>query len=169
MILKGRVFRAKKAQARLTESLLAVGLILITFTTSIYIMSSSRLWTIYEKADLDRLGYNLLSYLLEAGVIDNLNDPGAKEELKFFVERNLPPMTFYNLTVYRCKNGSNGAIDMEVWLSISNVPEQYSSDAFKASVEVSSSSALYTSKKSNIHFLILVLARSEGTFKTSEV
>ncbi|MEM2961171.1 MAG: hypothetical protein QXU67_06160, partial [Candidatus Bathyarchaeia archaeon] len=93
---------ANKGQARLTESILAVGLILLIFTTSIYLMSASKVWTIYEKGDLDKLGYNILSYLLEARAIDNLEKSSANAQLKYLLERYLPPMTFFNLTIYNC-------------------------------------------------------------------
>jgi hypothetical protein len=164
LIPKDGLLRAKKGQARLTESILAVGLILILFTTSIYLMSSSKVWTIYEKGDLDKLGYNLLSYLLETRVIDNLGASPAEsaEQLKFLVERNLPPMTFFNLTIYKCISGSDGSnIVLVPWLKINNTDWE----AFEASVEVSSTSVLYTSVKGSIYFIVLMLARSEEAIK----
>jgi hypothetical protein len=161
LIPKEELFRANKGQARLTESILAVGLILIIFTTSIYLMSPPKVWTIYEKGDLDRVGYNILNYLLEVGTIDNLgklqNSTDIESQLRFLLETYLPPMTFFNFTIYNLENDSSvSTISMKIWLKVNNTKW----DAFEASAEVSSTSVLYTSKDGKMYFLILMLARS---------
>lgn len=162
---KKGVFRARSGQARLTESILAVGLILIIFSVSIYLMSASKVWTIYEKGDLDKLGYNLLSYLLEARAIDNLEplSTQAEEEIRFLVERHLPPMTFFNLTIYNCTINVEYSteVHMDPLLKVNNSV----SEAFEKSVEVSSTSALYTSRKGSVYFIILTLSRSGEAIK----
>ncbi|MEM2960599.1 MAG: hypothetical protein QXU67_03235, partial [Candidatus Bathyarchaeia archaeon] len=118
---------------------------------SIYFMSASKIWTIYEKGDLDKVGYNLLSYLLEARVIDNIGESSdPKAQLQFIVQKYLPPMTFFKLTIFK---GS----PTESWLTICNANEE----AFEASVEVSSISVPYTSKVGEIYLINLILARSE--------
>ena len=154
------LLKARKGQLRIFEAVIATIIIFTVFSTSIFLIYPSRVWVLQEKADLDRLGYNLLHRLAESGTIENTVErygPGFCEvHLKTVVYRSLPPLTYFNLTVFRCVKEADGVrVGLRYDTSVSNA----SPEVFAKSTEVSSTTMIYSSKQGNIYYLVLVLAR----------
>jgi len=145
--------------ARILETVVAATIIFIVFTASSFFVNSSQIKAVQERTDLDRLGYNVLSRLTESGVIEATieNMPPLNVQLKAYLQYSLPSSIFFNLTIMNRPSNQDGWVNLQ---SLSN--SDYSS--FSNSLEVSSTPMIYTSKKGNIYYLILVLANAgEGT------
>ena len=152
--------KARKGQLRILEAVIASVVIFIVFSASTFLIYPSRVWVPQEKADLDRLGYNLLSRLAESGTIEitvEKYEPGLREvHLKTVIYRSLSSITYFNLTVFRCVDEADGVrVDLQHEISVSNAPHE----AFAKSTGVSSTTMIYTSKEGDIYYLVLVLAR----------
>jgi len=155
MLFNG-LLRARKGQSRILEAAIAAVIIFIVFSVSMFLIRTSDIRVLQERADLDRLGYNVLHRLVESGtieeILENLN------LLKTVVQQSLPSTTYFNLTVFKCTGSLAGPPFEPDPLSVSNAP----SGSFANSLEVSSTNMIYTSKKGNIYHLVLVLARAGG-------
>jgi hypothetical protein len=155
------LLKARKGQSRILEAVIAAVIVFIVFSVSTFLIRTSDVGVVQERADLDRLGYNVLHRLVESGTIEETleNSAGLGEaQLKTMVQKSLPAAMYFNLTVYNC----TGSL-VESWFapnppSISNVAAE--TDPFASSMEISSTNVIYTSKKGNIYFLVLALARA---------
>jgi hypothetical protein len=149
--------KANSGQARILEAVIAALIIFIVFTASAFFINSSRTTTVQERADLDRLGYNVLSKIIESGTIEATIDQPTL--LKAFLQNSLPSSILFKLTLTTWKD-SNG------WVTATTLPPLSNSDdnSFSNSAEVSSTPMMYTSKGGNIYYLVLVLANAgQGT------
>jgi hypothetical protein len=158
--------RANSGQARILETVVAATIIFIVFTASSFFINSSQIKAVQERADLDRLGYNVLSRLTESGTIEATieNEPmPLTVQLKAFVQNSLPSSVLFNLTITKCIPPNQST----QWVTFQNPPTTMSNtdaSSFSSSIEVSSTPMIYTSKNGNIYCLILVLANAgEGT------
>ena len=153
-----RAPRTVRGQMRILEAVAAALIIFVVFSAATFLNRSSDVRALQERGDLDRLGYNMLSGMVESGIIEEtVENSGSTVELQVFVQRSLPMATFFNLTIVRIAvNNQTGWVDQVPKVSLSNAP--YS--AFSKSLEVSSTPTVYTSKGGNTYFITLVLTRA---------
>jgi len=140
MLLNG-LLNERRGQSRVMEAVLAAVIIFIVFSTSMFLMSSSRLWVLQERGDLDRLGYNLLHRLCESQVIEETVEKYNRSSwlyemhLKTAIQRFLPPMTYFELTISSCDLDPDGVrISLTKIGVVSNIQE------YAAPVDASASS-----------------------------
>jgi len=160
MLFKG-LLRARKGQSRILEAVIAAVIIFIVFSVSMFFIRASDVKVLQERADLDRLGYNVLHGLVESGTIEatieKFGSGFGEVYLKTVVQSSLPSTTYFNLTIFNCVDKGSW-VELKPLISVSNA----SVDSFANSLEVSSTNMIYTSKKGNIYHLVLVLARAGG-------
>jgi len=160
MLFNG-LLRARKGQSRILEATIAAVIIFIVFSVSMFLIRTSDVKVLQERVDLDRLGYNALHRLVESGTIEETLEtygPGFREVyLKTVVQKSLLSITYFNLTIFNCTDKGSW-VELKPLASVSNT----SADSFANSLEVSSTSVIYTSKKGNIYHFVLVLARAGG-------
>lgn len=161
MVILSKFFKAYKGQSRILEAVIAAAIIFLVFSVSLFFVKSSDVKVLPERADLDRIGYNILHELSESGTIEETieNNPlGSPEShLKVLLQRLLPFSTYFNLTVYEAFNNNVGKarVPPKAIVIVSNATP----DVFTNSLEVSSTSIIYTSKNGNIYFISLALSR----------
>jgi hypothetical protein len=143
--------RERKGQFRILEAVIAAVIIFMIFSVSTFLIRVSDVGALQEKADLDRLGYNVLHKLVESGTIETYGEV----HLKTAVQKSLPYTIYFNLTIYNCLDEAYG-IQLQPFINVSNT----SPDFFTNSLEVSSTSMIYTSKNGCIYYFVLVLARA---------
>jgi len=154
------LLRARRGQSRILEAAIAAVIISIVFSVSTFLIRSSDVRVLQERADLDRLGYNVLHKIVESGVIEKTLETGLAKDvamLKPTVQRSLPPAICYDLRIFDCTEDGSW-VQLTKLISFSNTSE----DTFANSLEVSSTSIVYTSQKGNIYHLVLLLARGGG-------
>jgi hypothetical protein len=152
MLLKA-LQEAKKGQSRILEAVIAAVILFIVFSATTFLIRSSEVGVIQERGDLDRLGYNVLHGMVESGTIEATLEKGLDNAyLKTVVQKSLPSSIYFNLTVFKYKD----LFSFELVLSVSNA----ATDSFLKSMEVSSTTVLYTSKSGEIYYLVLALARA---------
>jgi hypothetical protein len=155
--------KTSRGQSRILEVVIAAVIIFIVFSVSMFFIQPSDVRVLQERADLDRLGYNVLHRLVESGTIQYflevpLNQTARELNLRTAVQKSLQSAIYFNLTIYNCTESSSGGLGITLNplnLQLSNT----SADSFNKSLEVSSTTMTYTSKKGNIYYLVLVLAR----------
>jgi hypothetical protein len=159
-------WRSESGQMRILEVVIAAMIIFIAFSVSTFLTRSSDIKVVQERGDLDRLGYNVLSGMVDSGSIEitienkEITFENATIQLQTYVQRSLPLATYFNITMIKMTANAQGWIDQTPLLSLSNAP----SSAFMRSMEVSSTPTTYTSKGGNIYYIVLVLARAgEGS------
>jgi len=161
-----KLIKSSSGQSRILEAVIAAVIIFIVFSVSLYLIRASDVRVQQERADLDRLGYNVLHTLVESGAIDEtLESPAGLAQpyigelyLKQSVQNALPPSIYFNLTIYKCTGSLTGAWFESDPHSVTNAPD----GAFANALEVSSTPLTYTSKSGNIYYLVLVLTRAGG-------
>ena len=159
-----RLRKARKGQSRLVESILAALIIFAVFSVAVYLVTSTKLWTVHERGDLDRAGYNLLHTLAESRVIEQTVEQNRTSSLKILVQRFVPPMTYFDLTIYNITTAQDGITMNMTALPETPITNADSPDSFTRSSEVSSTTFIYTSRQGNIYYIVLKLARGgEGT------
>jgi hypothetical protein len=148
--------RSRRGQSRILEAVIAAVVIFITFSVASFMIQANDVKVLQEGGDLDRLGYNVLSTIVESGVIDTPNTPQRNIIIATALQANLPSAIYYNFTIYDCTNTANGIIQLGVETNVKNVL------SFANSTQVSSASTMYTNRNGLIRQLILVLARAGG-------
>ncbi len=155
----GKLYSESRGQMRILEAVAASLIIFIVFSAATFINRSSDVKVSQERADLDRLGYNILSDMVESGTVEaTLEKSYLPVELQAYLQRSLPMATFFNFTVYKNVADGKGWIIQVLFFNCSNVP----SSTFTDTLEVSSTPVMYTSKGGNTYSLTLVLARVGG-------
>lgn len=151
--------RVNRGQIRMFEAVVATIIIFVAFSASVFLMSPSRLWQVYEKEYLDRLGYNILHNLAETRAIESVlraNNPGIiKSRLEMIIKGIVPLLTYYNLTILKCATFEDGSFGLQRLISISNA----SPEVFGQMPEVSSTMMVYTTSNRETYYLVLVLAK----------
>ncbi|MEM3666946.1 MAG: hypothetical protein QW222_07705 [Candidatus Bathyarchaeia archaeon] len=150
-----------RGQSRILEAVIAAVIIFIVFSVSIFLVQTSNVKVSQEKADLDRLGYNVLHEIVESGSIEATleEDVLGGEYLKTLIHRSLPSSIYFNLTIYNCTGSIYGKWYYGNPASFSNAPAKI----FANSIETSSTSLIYTSKRGNIYYLVLTLTKAWGS------
>lgn len=148
--------RVNNGQMRVFEAIAATIVIFSAFSIAIYLIYPFSLWTVYEKEDLDRFGYNVLNNLIESGAVESIlkesDDNVIKVRLKTFIDGIIPSMMYYNLKILVREEGNIGFHEL---ISISNAP----SKVFMSSPQTSSTTAIYTSREGKAYYLILILVK----------
>jgi hypothetical protein len=140
-----------RGQIRIFEAVVATAVIFVAFSASILLIYPSRLWLIYEREYLDRLGYNILHNLAETGAIESVLGEDTYH-LEIIMNRIMPLLTYYNLTIF-VFNTAKGEIQR--FASVSNATPE----VFRRMPEVSSTMMVYTSRSGKTYYLVLVLAK----------
>lgn len=150
--------KCRCGQSRILEAVIGAIIIFIVFSVATFLIRASDVRVLQERGDLDRLGYNVLSRMVDSGTIESLIEiPRWDEVLRTTIQKFLPSTLLYNLTIFDCVQHSD-FVTLEHRTSVSNVQP----DAFLSSKEVSSTSIVYTSKRGNIYCLVLLLTRAGG-------
>ena len=133
----------------------AAVLIFVVFSTSSVLINNSQVTATQSRTDLDSMGYNVLSRIVESHTIETTveSNPVQLTELKSFVQNALPSSVFFNLTV---TNRSN--LNQLNTLSVANAD----ASSFANIADVSSTPMMYTSASGQIYSLILTLAETGG-------
>lgn len=150
--------RNRQAVSRILEAVIAAVVLLLTFSAAAVMIQSSGTRVLQEGGDLDRLGYNVLSIIVESGVVD---EPQANLEISTILRTNLPPTIYYNFTVFNCIQAS-GIIKIQADLKYNNIVNTSNPATFTNSSQVSSTSTVYTSPNGQIRQLVLQLTRAGG-------
>jgi hypothetical protein len=158
-----KLAKSRSGQSRILEAVIAAVIIFIVFSVSLYLIRASDVKVRQEKADLDRLGYNVLHTLVESGTIDQTLEDSpqpwiGQAYLKSSIQNALPASMYFNLTIYNCTGSLTGPWFEPDTSHVTNAPD----GAFAQAMEVSSTSLTYTSKNGNIYYLVLVLTRAGG-------
>lgn len=153
--------RGSKAQVRIIEAVMASGLIFITFFVAVFLVQAPTVPSLQEKADLDRLGYNVLSGLIESGIIEQTLNSGSSTQLANSLRQTLPSATYFDLTITKYSKNP-----VTQWIEPENLPDFLVSNtdpaSFASSKTISSTSMLFTSHNGNIYHLTLILAKAGG-------
>jgi hypothetical protein len=151
---------SNKAITRILETIIAATIILVAFSAASFFISNPKTAAIQDRTDLDRLGYNVLSKLVESGTIEATIEqtPAAYVELKAFVGNSLPSSMLFNLTVTKCELQGSSWVTIGTTVAVSNIEDS----SFSESLSVSSTPMMFTSKNGNIYHLVLVLANPGG-------
>jgi hypothetical protein len=149
---------------RILEAVIAAIIIFLVFSISTFLIRSSDVRVLQERGDLDRLGYNVISGMIDSGTIEDTLENGgvtladASMQMQTYIQRSLPISTYFNLTLFAISPTANGWINQTLLFSVSNAL----ASTFSSSVELSSTPTIYTSKGGNIYNIVLILARAGG-------
>jgi hypothetical protein len=151
--------------ARILEAVIAATIIFIAFAAASFFVSNPRTSAVQDRADLDRLGYNVLSRITESGTVQATvgQTPPALEadiQLKTFVQNALPSSILFKLTINQYKQDATGK-----WVVADQLASVSNTDApsFSDSIAVSSTPMIYTAPETgSIYYLVLVLANPGG-------
>jgi hypothetical protein len=164
---KKRRSQSNAGQARILEAVVAATIIFLVFSASSILINGSRVTATQERTDLNTLGYNVLSRLIEAGTIEATIEKACLPltqtsteviELKAFVQNSLPSSMFFSLTITNNTKTNDGSQPVNQQLTVGNTEAA----SFSISTDVSSTPLIYTSKSGNIYFIVLVLANVGG-------
>jgi len=155
--------KGNSGQTRILEAVVASIIIFILFSVAAFMIRSSDVVHVQERGDLDRLGYNVLSSVVESGTIEKTLESSdfSEFELKTFIQRMLPSSTFFNVTIFNYTQTGDFIEKDSLVSRVGNV-EDVEIGSFSDFLEVSSTPTIYTSKKGNIYSIILLLARAGG-------
>lgn len=147
-------------QARILETVIAAVIIFLVFSVAFFMVKSSENIITQETADLNRLGYNTLHRIVESGVIEETLENNQRTDvgaayLRMIVQESLPSAMYFNLTIFNCTGDLKNPFAPNP-LSISNAP----AEEIAKSKEIASVSTIYTSKKGNIYYLVINIARA---------
>lgn len=149
---------------RILEAVVAAIIIFLVFSISTFLIRSSDVRVLQERGDLDRLGYNVMSGMIDSGTIEDTLEKGgvtlsdATIQMQTYIQRSLPVSTYFNLTLFIMSPTANGWVNQTLLFSVSNAL----ASTFSSSVELSSTPTIYTSKGGNIYNIVLVLVRAGG-------
>jgi hypothetical protein len=146
----------RKGISRILEAVIASVILLMTYSAAAVMIRSADVQVIQESGDLDRLGYNVLSTIIESGAIHN------PTTLKLALQANLPPTIYFNFTILNCINDPNGAIYIQPDNNYGKITNTNDDTAFVETRQVSSTSTIFTAPNGQIKQLILQLTRAGG-------
>jgi hypothetical protein len=154
------LLESNAGQFRILEAVIAAVIIFLVFSAAFFMVKSSENIVTQETADLNRLGYNTLHRIVESGAIEEILEKNQSVEaesayLKMIVQESLPSAVYFKLTVYTCTGNLTNPFAPNP-LSLSNAP----TNELAESKEIASTSTIYTSKKGNIYYLVINLARA---------
>lgn len=159
-----RSSRSREGQFRILEVVFASIIITASYGLTTYLISPANTPAIRGKADIETLGFNLLTQLAASGTLEKTANSGIanwEEDVKIVMIRLLPPATYFNLTIFRASSGQQGVqYTLHNTKPITNVQASEAVQAFKRAPEVASSTYVYTTKDGKTFVLILRLAHA---------
>jgi hypothetical protein len=167
MTTKRRWSKSNTGQARILEAVVAATIVFLVFSASSILINGSRVTATQERADLNTLGYNVLSRLIEAGTIEATIEKASPPltqtsleviELKASLQNSLPSSMFFSITITNNTKTDDGSQTANQQLTVGNAEAA----SFSASTDISSTPLIYTSKSGNNYFIVLVLANVGG-------
>jgi hypothetical protein len=156
--------RDRRGFSRILEVVIAAVIIFVAFSVATFLIQTSDVRVLQERADLDRLGYNVLSSMVNSGAVEVIESDSAYQNWMLFdrgtylrttVQSYLPVTMYFNLTLSNCTDMTTYAKQQAV-ANVTNTP----SGLIENSTEVSSTDIIYTSKKGNVYHAILLLTRA---------
>jgi hypothetical protein len=159
-MLFNNLAKSRKGQMRILESVVAAMIVIILFSVSMFLVSTSNVRVLQEREDLDRIGYNVLNRLVESRTIDEILQIPTQREvyLKTTIQEALANTIYFNLTIYSCLD-KGSYISLQPLISVTNTLD----GSLSNSLEVSSTNVIYTSENGSIYNVLLVLARAGGS------
>lgn len=160
VMLFNNLAKSRKGQMRILESVVAAMIVIILFSVSMFLVSTSNVRVLQEREDLDRIGYNVLNRLVESRTIDEILQIPTQREvyLKTTIQEALANTIYFNLTIYSCLD-KGSYISLQPLISVTNTLD----GSLSNSLEVSSTNVIYTSENGSIYNVLLVLARAGGS------
>jgi len=179
-IISKRPPRQNTGISRILESVTAAFIIIIVFVAATFLINSSYFQSQQEKGDLERLGYNTLSILVESRTIEstiekykaditqdeNADQMQSENNLRSFLQNVLPNSIYFNLEIYVRKSTLDSYSFVNPFYSdqfpindpllINNDP---TGEIFQNSLYTSSTPIIYTSEEGAIYKLTLTLSR----------
>lgn len=149
--------------SRILETVIAAVILFVVFSGATFMVQTSDVKTLQERSDLDRLGYNVLTNVMESGVVENIEAKALPENidnatyLRTAIQTYLPITVYFNLTIYE---STDQISHNQLLPAIKNVAN---ADSFERSGEISSTAMMYTSKSGNSYYAVLYLARAGGS------
>jgi len=158
------IIRDSKGFSRILEVVIAAVIIFVVFSVTTFLIQTSDVRTVQERADLDRTGYNVLTGIIESGVIENIETSSTlnvANYLRTIIQSSLPPTVYFSFSVSNCTDKTTYVtVELVDGSSVTNCP----SEIFVNSNEVSSTDLIYTSKNGNVYRAVLLLTRAgEGS------
>jgi len=160
------IIKSPSGQTRILEAVIAAVIIFTVFSAATFMIQTSDVKVVQERSDLDRLGYNVLSNLMESGVVETTEtDPTYQNNatlrdiyLRTALQSYLPITIYFQFTLFICTDQTTYVKLQTVTDNVTNAPLQL----FTNSTEVSSTDTIYTSKNGNVYYTVLLLARAGG-------
>jgi len=154
---------SKKGQFRIIEALISSIIVIIAFIAAVQLQQLPRIWVMREKSDLEEMGFNILTYLAEKGVLERVIRPDNEDwekDMCLVLKILLPPMLYFNMSVFEIKVSENGTVFIEPVNDdlITNTPREGSERV----PEMVSVTYVYTTKTGRIYLIVLSLTRSKG-------
>ena len=149
--------RNRQGISRILEAVIAATILLLTFSAAAVMIQSQDVQILQEGGDLDRLGYNVLTTIIESKIIDN---PQTNSNLKTIIQSNIPSTIYYKFTTFNCINQPDGTIKLEINPNHSDITNTNSPDTFTNLRQISSTSTTYTSTNGQIYKLVFQLTRA---------
>lgn len=152
----------KRGQFRIIETLISTFIIISAFIIAVNLQDVPRTWIMREKKDLEDMAFNLLTKLINMNILDNVLNAGDKWELEMLLvlKTLLPPMIYFNLSIYEIHMSNNGTIQFKI-LNKNPITNILREDINKIG-EIASASYIYTKDADSMYLIVLMLARSRG-------
>jgi hypothetical protein len=157
---KNSITRDNSGFSRILEAVIAAVILFIVFSVATFLIQTSDVKTVQERADLDRTGYNVLTSLVESGAIEKIETSSTldvKNYLRTIIQSSLPPTVYFSFSISNCtEKGPYVAMQLVEGSDVTNCP----SELFANSAEVSSTDLVYTSKSGNVYGIVFLLTRA---------
>jgi hypothetical protein len=154
------VIKDSKGFSRILEAVIAAVIIFVVFSVATFLIQTSDVKMVQERADLDRAGYNVLNGLIESGSIESIETssvPDVENYLRTIIQCSLPPTVYFSFSISNC-TGEPPYLRMQ--LVEGSKVTNCQSELFANSTEVSSTDLIYTSKSGNVYETLLLLTRA---------
>ncbi len=162
MMKKSAFLRNNEGVSRILEAVIASVILFVVFSAATFMVQTSDVKTVQERSDLDRLGYNVLSNIMESGTMETIEAKALPPNvdnatyLRTAVQTYLPATVYFNLTIYSYADQITYAEMSPVVNNVANA------ESFASSTEISSTNLMYTSRNGNSYYAVLLLARAGG-------
>src|SRR3990172_12830983 len=127
-----------KGFSRILEVVIAAVIIFVVFSVATFLIQTSDVKAVQERADLDRTGYNVLNGIIESGVIENIETSSTlnvTNYLRTIIQSSLPPTVYFSFSISNCTDKATYVTMQPVdGSNVTNCP----SELFAKSTEVSS-------------------------------
>jgi hypothetical protein len=146
--------------SRILEAVIAAVILFTVFSVATFLIQTSDVKRVQERADLDRTGYNVVTSLVESGAIESIETNSILDVtnyLRTIIQGSLSPTIYFSSSISNCtENGPYVAMQLVEGRDVTNCPLEL----FVNSAEVSSTNLVYTSKSGNVYEIVLLLTRA---------